>query len=265
MRRAIQGVGFVFLFLMLQAGNAFAAPRVCDSTEQCVQVSDSESAAEAVATASLELESMAAMTLLGGGTSWGTHVDLTHRWPCGIGWDQCSQDYRLILGFGSGGRLASGSKFGAAQALYNDSACGASSYVGYVDAGEDLVMSWPAAFAIDEYSSANNMVKFKMSVYESTQGNCGGTNTLLASDTASCVPSYEQVDWLEAYGDGRGDCEGSYGDPTSCHLPDVLLMHPGVSVTKYYYYTMAVDVCNADGTSCSTYGSTSGCFTMDWN
>jgi hypothetical protein len=111
--------------------------------------------------------------------------------------------------------------------------------------------------------NSNVMVKFRIAIYENSAAGCGGTNTYLGGDTSTCVPSYEVTDWMEAYGDGRGDCEGSYSDPGNCHLPDVLLMNPGATVTKHYFYTLYVDVCTTAGTGCTT-NSNTGCFSVDW-
>lgn len=261
------GLGFGLMALLF-GGQVQAAVKVADATAEQYLTSSSEWDSVEAVPSFLQADAMVAeegaMALLDGGlTPWAYTTGMTNSVPCWAGYDPCTTDFRLPLGVGWGGQDADGNRSMSPKATQNAAYCGSGNSVGPVVDGKNLILYWPHAFAIDMNPSSDVMVKFRITVYQNSLSGCVGSNTYLGGDTASCVPNYEGVDWMEAHGDGRGDCEGSYSDPTNCHLPDVALTHPGTAVTRHYRYYLYVDTCNADGTNCST-SSNNGCFSVDW-
>ena len=117
------------------------------------------------------------------------------------------------------------------------------------------------AWGIDETIGDGGQISSHLFAYEHPGFGCKQTYTRSAYDVSRCSFGTYSVSSQQAWSDTTAGCTG-YGDPTDCHMPDVLFTPP--SPGDYSYETILwVFVCDADGSNC-TYNTESGCFDFTW-
>ena len=192
----------------------------------------------------------------------GDTVEMCRDHACWASYDPCTEVFRLPLGVGTG--TYGESRSATTDANFDSYHCGWGADAGQVINGDDLVLFWPGATVFDETTSDGGQAKFQIWVYQDSGANCTGSRTYKGGDTATCTTSVGRKSWVEAFGDGKSDCEGYFSDPTGCHLPDVVMLHPASATYAWYYYIMRASVCDADGTNCWLSTKT-GCFQIHWD
>ncbi|MFH1533231.1 MAG: hypothetical protein ABIK09_21100 [Pseudomonadota bacterium] len=249
-REWVARVSGVFLIFAGSAAAAAAPKGECDS-EDCIVTDVYEAGAEVPLGGEL--------LLLGVGDT----VEMCRDHACWASYDSCADAYRLPLGVGTG--TYGESRTRSLDANFDSGYCGWGAYAGAIAGDDDLVLFWPGATVFDSSTSDGGQAKFQIWIYQDSGASCTGSRTYKGGDTtATCTTEVNRRSWQEAIGDGRSDCEGVMTDPVGCHLPDLLLLHPGSATDAWYYYILRVSLCDTDGTNCVGSDET-GCFQVHWD
>lgn len=202
-----------------------------------------------------------AFSLAAVGGTWGA-TDMI--FPCFAFLDDCTDDYRLLLGAGYGKYGVS--RTATADALHDVNQCGDKFDVGDLPSNEDLWVYVDNAYAIDTVRDDGGVVKFIIDLFEYEENDCsGGIDRNFTADTATCTVNGTDanVTWQTPWSESYGDCTAGYGDPGDCHQPDIRVSYPGTLGTYCYKYYIWVRVCDSDGTNCTS-DYDYGYFVAEW-
>ena len=191
--------------------------------------------------------------------------------PCFIGYDECTGDYRISVG-----DMYSylGDSYSADN--YFDSAdCGWGDYAGGIAYGKDLIVYVANFWAGDVSHAAHKCVYGKLEMWRKSGSVCSYDDddyTYLGYAYSDWYTHSRTTgdDWRQAYADSKADCDGSYGDPGDFPLLDYLLTRPPGGGTYAYYHAITVGVCDYTqqqgcyNCSGSPWTWDSGCFYVDW-
>ncbi|MBM4387872.1 MAG: hypothetical protein FJ088_09055 [Deltaproteobacteria bacterium] len=183
--------------------------------------------------------------------------------PCKVYYDECTADYRINLGNMTGEYTPSG-RTSLSIAYMTTNYCGSGADTGSVPTNKNLILFVANAWGHDTSNEDGGRVYFGLTVWEYTGGGCTGTNTRTGYDTTGyCTFGITNGGSQLAWAETAANCAGVYGDPATCHLPDVAMTAPQSTGIWYYKYKLSTQVCDPNGGRCTT-SDAYGCFNVGW-
>jgi hypothetical protein len=216
-------------------------------------------------------------SLPGGGAapdSVGEYFDPFIKIPCWNALDAvCSSAYRIPVGTGYGVVSGGGSQTWMTEAWHdgNTGHCDLSADLGAADRSKDLVVYLMNVGMFDSAPNSSSCLLARIEVTEYNASACTGTVTRgPLTDSVHYATTAAGHEHAIAFCDDKSDCGGSWGDTCNSdwHLPDVLFSSATnpTSVSRWYKTEVWTRICNADcSTGCSYWGSSQGCFRLNWN
>lgn len=165
--------------------------------------------------------------------------------PCKVQLDECTGDYHLDAG--SVYMLHNTSSVGSGTVAYSEDSyhdgasgdCSLNFSAGTVTSGRDLIFYVGNVHFGSIATNYSGYLQVSFQVYEKSNSNCSGSSQLKGTDIASWTTSVGEG--YQACGaDSADDCSLPYGDPTSCHRPDVFIPRPPGQGTQNRCYELIV-------------------------